>query len=244
MFDLHRTKSTEEIRMNYDALYSQRWIEPRSSLFIWLLGLLKIKPGQTLLDVACGEAELGHLAHRKGIIYYGVDISIEAIKLSTCRVAVVGDGSNLPFSENHFDYVICIGSLEHFVEIAQGVGELARVVKDDGMVCILVPNAFGITWNVLNVWKTGDLADDGQPIQRFGTRNAWQRLIEANGLMVVRILGYERLWPNTQKEIRFYLSQPKELILALLTPFIPTNLKRCFVFLCKKANNGKRFPAE
>ncbi len=211
MFDLRRTKSTDEVRLNYDALFSRRWMAPRSSLFPWLLSLLKIKPGQTLVDVACGEAELGQFAHRKGLIYYGVDISIEAIKGSTCKTAVVGDGSNLPFFENKFDYVFCIGSLEHFVEINQGVGELARVVKDDGLVCILVPNAFGITWNVLHVWKTGDLADDGQPIQRFGTRSAWQRLIEANGLTIIRTLGYERSWPNTQKELHFYLSQPKEL---------------------------------
>jgi SAM-dependent methyltransferase len=192
MFALRHTKSTDEARVNYDALFSRRWMATRSSLFTWLLSLLKIKPGQVLLDVACGEAELGQFAHQKGLIYYGMDISIEAIKLSTCKSAIVGDGSNLPFLENQFDYVSCIGSLEHFVEITQGVRELARVVKNDGMVCILVPNAFGITWNLLHVWKTGDLADDGQPIQRFGTRNAWQRLIEANGLTVVQILGYER----------------------------------------------------
>lgn len=235
MFVLKNAKTNDETRESYEALYSRGWIPPRSSLFIWLLNLLKIKPGQTILDVACGEAELGQHAQQKGLVYYGVDISLKAVYHAKPKKVIVGDGTHLPFQGNQFDYVSCIGSLEHFLDITLGVRELARVVKHDGLVCILVPNAFSITWNMLSVWKTGDLADDGQLVQRFGTHDAWRRLIEANGMTIFQTLGYERSKPTTDEEMRFYLTQPKELLLAFLTPFIPLNLRRCFVFLCKKS---------
>jgi SAM-dependent methyltransferase len=148
---------------------------------------------------------------------------------------MVGDGSHLPFADDRFDYVTSVGSLEHYLDMAQGVREIVRVLKPEGRTCILVPNAFGLTWNLVRAWRTGDLADDdGQPIQRFGTRGAWCRLLAENGLTVDQTLGYERSWPQTQAEWRWIMARPTEWVLALLTPFLPLNMRRCFIFLCSK----------
>jgi SAM-dependent methyltransferase len=238
MFEIKHVTTSEQVRAVYDTWHAQRSPVPLAAMFTWLLRQLAAKPGQTLLDVACGDARLGIAARAAGLIYYGVDISYVAVRSSDdCRV-LVGEGAQLPFGDNCFDYVTSIGSLEHYLDMAQGVQELARVLKYDGRAFVLVPNAFSVTWNVLNVLRTGDLYDeDGQPIQRFGTRRAWQKLLTANGLQVVRALGYERAWPQTLAEWRHYMDQPKEAILALAVPFLPLNLTRCLVFLCSKRDH-------
>jgi SAM-dependent methyltransferase len=187
--------------------------------------------------VACGDGAFLAAARSAGLICYGIDLSDQAACLTHRALgetlAATGDGETLPFADDTFDYVTNIGSLEHFLNMEWGVREMARVLKPDGLACILLPNAFGLTWSVWQAWRTGDLADDGhQPIQRFATRAAWQALLENNGLKVQRLVGYEQSWPRSTAERRFYLSRPKELILLLLSPLIPTNLARCFVFLC------------
>jgi SAM-dependent methyltransferase len=227
--------SPEQIRAAYDALHRRPWLPPRASLFAWLVRRLEAQPGQSLLDVACGNAGLAQAARQAGLVYYGVDLSPIAVKVACLPGVLTGDGTRLPFADGRFDYVTSIGSLEHYLDMALGVRELARVLKPEGQACVLLPNAFGLTWNVLRVWRSGDLADDdGQPIQRFGTRGAWQRLLEGNGLQVRRALGYERVWPSTRAEWRAYLARPRELALALLAPLLPLDMRRCFVFLCAK----------
>jgi SAM-dependent methyltransferase len=142
----------------------------------------------------------------------------------------------LPFPVAVFDYVVNIGSLEHFLDMEQGVREMARVLKPDGLACVLLPNLFGLTWSVLRGWRTGDIdIEDRQPVQRFGTRKAWQRLLDTNGLKVQRVIGYERVLPASLTEWRLYLELPGEILLALLAPILPTNLQRCFIFLCRRS---------
>lgn len=235
MFSRKYASSTAEVQAAYDRLYGQRWMYPRVSLFTWLVRVLDAQPGQTLLDVACGDAQLRRVAREAGLVYYGVDISPMAVQAAHYPEMLVGDGTRLPLPDNCFDFVTSIGSLEHYLDMSQGVREIRRVLNPNGLACMLVPNAFSLTWNLLHVWRTGDLADDdGQPIQRFSTRGAWERLLVENGLQIRRTLGYERTWPQTGAEWRFYLTQPKEALLALLAPFLSLNLKRCFVFLCAK----------
>jgi SAM-dependent methyltransferase len=241
MFTRHRTpvSSTRELQGAYNQLHQHpdTWLLHRCSLARWLLNLIHPRPGSSLLDVACGDGTLIAAARAVGLTCYGIDLSDQAVRLAhqalgETRVAT-GDGETLPFPDDTFDYVTNIGSLEHFLNMACGVREMARVLKSGGLACILLPNAFGLTWSVWQAWRTGDLADDGhQPLQRFATRAAWQALLETNGLQVRRLVGYEQTWPRSTAERRFYLSRPKEFILLLLSPLIPTNLARFFVFLC------------
>ena len=136
------------------------------------------------------DAQLAAAVQPTGLIYFGVDISLSALQAAHHQELAVSDGAHLPFHDESFDFVTSIGSLEHYLDMERGIHEMARVLKPGGQACVLVPNVFSLTWNVLRVWRTGDLADDdGQPIQRFATRKAWSRLIEDNGLQVFRVLG-------------------------------------------------------
>ncbi len=241
MLTIHREPiySSPQARVAYNRLYQhpQTWLFSRYSIARWLLDLIHPWPGSTLLDVACGDGALLTVARSVGLDCYGIDISDQAVYLARRtlgqRIVVTGDGMAIPYPDDTFDYVTNIGSLEHYVNMECGAREMARVLKPGGLACILLPNIFGLTWSVWHAWRTGGLADDGyQPIQRFGTRQAWQALLTDNGLKIERIVGHEQIWPRTTSERRFYLTHPKQFLLLLLSPFIPLNLTRCFVFFC------------
>jgi SAM-dependent methyltransferase len=238
MFTVKHCNSLDLVRARYDELFADQWLPVRYALFTWLGRLIEAREGQTILDVACGDGQLGDIARKAGLSYYGVDISIVAAHAShDCRV-FVADGAKLPFPSGQFDHVACIGSLEHYLSPEDGLREIARVLKRSGRAYILVPNAYAVTWNALRVWRTGDLADDDrQPIQRFATRRAWERLLAKNNLELCETLGYERAWPRTAAEWEQYYGQPKELALAALAPFLPLNMMRAFLFVCTKGNS-------
>lgn len=240
MFDVKKAISLKQVQTAYDQLYRQSWLPPNDALFDWLIQKMDVHSGSSMLDIACGDAKFSQYAYRYGLKYHGIDISYEAANQVADRSVLVGDSAALPFPNNYFRYVTCIGSLEHALDIEQGVREMARVLKPDGKACILVPNAFSLTWNMLHVWRTGDIfEEDGQPIQRFGTRGAWERLLTNNGLNTVHVYGYERCWPQTRAEWHLYIDQPKEIVLGLAAPLMPINLARCFVFICTKRIDGQ-----
>jgi len=94
----------------------------------------------------------------------GVDISDEAVKLAhrvapESRVAVA-TGEALCFRDRSFDYVTCLGSLEHFLDMGQGLREMQRVAKPDALLCVMVPNsdfvgcASGAAWHRANRTST------------------------------------------------------------------------------------------
>ena len=100
---------------------------------------------------------------------------------------------------------------------------------------ILLPNTFGLLGNVLHVWRTGDVYDDGQPLQRYGTNAQWRKLLELNGLQIVKTIRYEREGPRTWGDLVWYLRRPHRLGRVLLAPLIPKNLSSFLVYLCRKA---------
>lgn len=223
----------------YDAIYERKGIRLLDSFYLWLLDLLSPQVGDRLLDVACGEGVLVRFARSRGVIAYGIDLSHAAIRRA-CRTDpgkgfVVGDGEILPFPDEAFKYITCIGSLEHYVDPSAGVREIRRVLCAGGRACILLPNTFSLLGNVMHAWRHGDVFDDGQPIQRYHTRWGWQRLLEQNGLRVLRVVKYEMAWPQTQADRRWYLSRPWKIGHLLIGLVIPLHLANCLVYICTRS---------
>ncbi len=231
--------SLTDVRSAYDAIYRSAPIVQRDYFYQWLLERLRPEPGKRLLDVSCGVGVLLQFATEAGLQACGVDISQAAVREAKQRDAsvrvAVGNGETLPYPDESFDYVTNIGSLEHYEHLTEGIRETARVLRGDGKACILLPNSFGLLWNITYVWRTGDVCDDEQPIQRYATRQQWQRLLEANGLIVCQLFPYHRALPRTWRDWLWYLRRPHKLLASLFViPLIPINLASTFVFICKK----------
>jgi SAM-dependent methyltransferase len=231
--------SATDTALSYDELHTDGQLRQRDSFYKWLLGLLRPLSGEKLLDVSCGQGTLVRLASEAGLWATGVDLSFSAIaiaaKQNPCAVVSVADAEQLPYPDSVFHYATNIGSLEHYLHPHRAVREMARVLRPDGLAVILLPNTFGLLGNVFHVWRTGDVFDDGQPLQRYGTKTQWYRLLELNGLEVTHTIKHEREFPRTWADLRWYLQRPYRWGRVILTPLIPLNLSSFLVYLCRKA---------
>lgn len=232
-------RHTQDTRSVYDDIYTGEKIRQMDSYFIWICRLLGVKPGESLLDIATGRGQMIQHAGNFKLEATGLDFSFVACQHTNKLVpgsCTQGDAMLLPFADDAFDYITNLGSLEHFEDMAMGVREMARVLKPSGLCYISVPNTFGLRWNVQYAWRHGDVDDDGQPLQRYGTRRQWETLLTANGLQIVRVLGYEheRAFPRTWHDFVGYLRKPKRMLSMLIgVRLIPVNMAGQFVFLCK-----------
>jgi ubiquinone/menaquinone biosynthesis C-methylase UbiE len=187
--------------------------------------------------MACGEAKLATLAERRGVRAVGIDLSPLPLRSARGRGvrAVQGDCERMPFPDASFDYVANIGSLEHYLHPQQGMDDMRRVLKPNGLACVMLPNSYGLFGNMPYVWRTGDVFDDGQPLQRYNTRLGWQRMLEQAGFVVERMLPYEREVPTSLEDAAWLLRRPTKIARVLLAPIIPINVANCIVYMCRTA---------
>lgn len=227
-------------RAAYNAIYAGPGIRQPERLWSWLLDLIGARAGQRLLDVAGGEGQLLRHAAARGLEAHAVDLSEVALARALARapraVVAVANGEALPYPDGFFDRVVNFGSLEHYEDPLAGAREMARVLAPGGLACIQVPNTFGLRWNVLHAWRRGDVCDDGQPIQRYGTRAQWTALLAAGGLEVERVLGYEDLaaLPAGPAGWLGALRHPSRLLVGLADR-LPVEMASMFLFLCRRA---------
>lgn len=230
-------------RAAYDTLYTDGDISQRPSFYMWLIDLFGIRPGERYLDVSCGRVHLPKLARARGARAHGLDLSHAALRLGRAqtgvRDVVTGNSQALPYASGSFDVVSNIGSLEHYVDMRAAVREMTRVLKPGGRAFVLVPNTFSLTTNIWIAMRQGRTSIDQQPIQRYAARLEWAALLEEYGLVVEQTIKYEREWPRTAADLRYYLTHPKDLLRVLAAPVIPLNLAFCFVFLARKPLNAQ-----
>jgi rhodanese-related sulfurtransferase len=118
-----------------------------------LVELGKLKPGQTVLDLACGEGPVAWLAAsrvRPGGRVVGVDQSEEPLQVARHLVASagvreielqVGRAEALEFPDATFDAVLCQFGLELCESPAVVLEEIARVLKPGGRVAVMTLGA-------------------------------------------------------------------------------------------------------
>jgi hypothetical protein len=103
----------------------------------------------TVLDVGGAEGYIAYIASRLfGAKVRNYDISEEACKRANEIFgieSIAGDIHSLPFSNNQFDIVLCIETLEHVKDYYKAVSELLRVA--DRALIITVPHESKIKIN-------------------------------------------------------------------------------------------------
>ena len=82
----------------------------------------------------------------------------------------------MPFKRKTFDYISCIGSLEHFLDLNKGLQEIKRVLKDEGSACIVVPNENFIGWQ--NKSQKGTAQQEIN--ENLDSLDGWEALLNNN----------------------------------------------------------------
>jgi ubiquinone/menaquinone biosynthesis C-methylase UbiE len=162
----------------------------------------------------------------------GIDLSKVAVEI--CRRALPqaeihrGAAEALPFPDQSFDFVSCLGALEHFLDPEAALAEMLRVAKPSADFLLLVPNS------EFPPARIGIYHGTNQAGMREDTRSLeeWQQFFESAGLKVLKrwrdlhivslqwvMLGPGYLWPL-------------RLIQALILPFWPLRWQYQVYYQC------------
>ncbi len=121
------------------------------------LVLKQLRDGSPVLDIACGTGDLSlriaRAARRRGltdIAIEGLDFSEEMLELAREKAQREGlgglrfsrgDAQQLPFADASFDSVVMGFGIRNFDAPLGAMGEIARVLRHGGFVCILEAGA-------------------------------------------------------------------------------------------------------
>ncbi len=122
----------------------------------------KIKTGR-LLDVGCGSGDRLDIFRRSDFETYGVEISqsAEYARDHLGLKVTQGDLFDAQFPESFFDIITLHNVLEHTHDPQSVIKELHRILKDDGVVVIQVPNIDCFQFKLLKKrWAAIDVPRD------------------------------------------------------------------------------------
>lgn len=175
----------ENVVRFYDEEYHKIGIS--NSNLIHLNGLarkIKLEGGEYILDIAYGTGSWLSVVNQYSQNTFGIDISETAIRACKRNLAhgrfCIGLGEKLPFKENSFNVVTCLGLLEHFLDQVSALNEIRRVVKDTAKIVILVPNSDFLTYK-LELFKGTNQSKINETIRSI---SEWKNLIKEGGIEV------------------------------------------------------------
>ena len=201
-----QTTDHKKVAEFYDNVYykdaeSQACNKPARHL-ARLAERIGVKAGNHVLDIACGTGNWLQVVAQNNGIPSGIDISNEAIRVCRKRlkngIFEVGVAEKLPFTDNSFDIVTCLGSLEHFLDQAAALREMVRVAKHDAQVVILVPNSGFLTHRLGLYNGTQQVAVR----ETLRTIDEWQQMFTAQGLEI------ERRWKDLHVLNSSWINRP------------------------------------
>lgn len=157
------------------------------------LEALRIRRGQGVVDVGCGEGGLALLFAQAGIPVIGIEPSPQLRERFRRRVlavdprSVVADGraDSLPFADGEVQHVVMTEVLEHVPDPAAALRELRRVLAPDGTLCLSVPTSY----TELLFWRLHPLYAENATHERIFTKPELRRALGQAGFAIERWEG-------------------------------------------------------
>ncbi|MEI7752699.1 MAG: class I SAM-dependent methyltransferase [Candidatus Omnitrophota bacterium] len=147
---------------------------------------LPVGPKTRILDIGCGDGR--YLLERRtlGCECYGNDIceaALTRLKKAAPETDVrCGNLWEVDYTEKSFDVINLSNVMEHVKEINQLLAEARRIVKDDGLLRIQVPNAASLTFAIFRKhWMPLEVP---RHVYVFSLKNL-KRLFESAGFEVI-----------------------------------------------------------
>jgi SAM-dependent methyltransferase len=228
----------ERIREFYDSVY-YRDADKTPAVSRHLRRLAKkLGPwtGQRVLDVACGTGGWLAATAALGATPAGIDISQKS--LDVCRRALpdaklyCGSAERMPFGDREFDFVSCLGALEHFLDPYAALREMVRVAKPNAPLLFLVPNSDFLPRR-LGLYSGTQQADVREDVRSLPE---WEVLFESAGFVVrhrwrdLHVLSASWIFRGR------WFGWPLRAAQALALPLWPLSWQYQVYYLCTLAN--------
>lgn len=138
----------EKSKQNYEAFFARydKFRYQKESHILKNLDQIDFQ-GKRVLEIGLGQGADAEQIIKRGGIYSGVDLTVESVErvkmrfnLRNLPFSEVKQGSalELPFADNEFDIVFSHGVLHHIPEIGKAQTEIARVLKPDGNLIVML----------------------------------------------------------------------------------------------------------
>lgn len=194
----------------YDQIYQTRGEYTNFREAKIILDLLKISDlkNKKFVDIGCGGGQLLKIAHELNQThdYYGCDISGYIIKKAKTNLTQakfsVQNAEKLSYKSMFFDYVVNLGSLEHFNNPQKAISEMYRILKKGGQGCVYVPNVY-YARSIVKAFFSGKAPiydGTGQEEILLGPGN-WIQKLETAGFKLAEVMGFSPYSNNFQKMI-------------------------------------------
>jgi SAM-dependent methyltransferase len=165
----------------------------------WVVTARAFAPAERLLDVGCGSGGATISVRNKAKRIVGTDVAVQACRaargLGLEAVVSSLDGASLPFADGSFDAVTCLDVIEHLLDPAHVMREIARVLRPAGLGYVSTVNMryLKFVWELAvsgRFPRTSNDAEayDGGHLHYFTAANL-QDLGRDAGLRAVRHIG-------------------------------------------------------
>ena len=167
MINENITNTDEHMRREFnewaEAGRGEEMEQHHSSITQQTLALMKLKPGERVLDLGCGAGWASRLlaqtvggGERPGQVV-GLDVSDEMIRRARANstqydniLFVVGSAQQIPWQEDFFDKVLSVESFYYYGDQGRALDELRRVMALKGELYILInlykDNHYSLRW--------------------------------------------------------------------------------------------------
>jgi ubiquinone/menaquinone biosynthesis C-methylase UbiE len=183
-----------------------------------LLDLVALKPGERVLDVACGTGVVARQAASQvgaGGHVVGLDLNGNMLALARVLAPAVewreGNAMDLPFPTNAFDVVVCQQGLQFFPDSDRALRETQRVLVPGGRLAVAVwcaiessPGHHALTRG-LERHVGAEAAGLMSAVFRLGDAQALHTILEVAGFREVRVRREKRVarFPSPELFVRW-----------------------------------------
>ena len=105
----------------------------------------RLPKGSKILDVGCGTGHLAAELARRGYDTWGTDLSAGMVEYARTNYNQdryqVGDIEKIPFPDNFFDGIVCLGVVEYLANDDAALSEMHRVLRPGGFAVITTPSS-------------------------------------------------------------------------------------------------------